>query len=122
MASILVTPATQEPVTLDMVKAQSRITHALDDALLLSYISSARDYLEIVTRRQFLACTYQWIGYQSPPRTVVLDRSPVQAVSEIATMTGSVVDGILDPTTYRLVPGMDPAVVALLTPVAPGVL
>lgn len=117
MASIIVTPPTEEPVTLDMVKAQSRVTHSLDDALLLAYISAARDYLEIVTRRQFLSTTYQWTGLQNPPGTIVLDRSPVQSVSEIAVMQGSVVESVLDPTTYMILPGTDPAAVALLTPV-----
>jgi uncharacterized phiE125 gp8 family phage protein len=118
MASILVTPPTEEPVTLEMVKAQSRITHTLDDALLLVYIASARDYLEIVTRRQFLAATYQWTGFQQPPGTLVLDRSPLQSVSEIAVMSGMSVESILDPTTYMILPGTDPAAIALLTPVA----
>jgi uncharacterized phiE125 gp8 family phage protein len=49
-----------EPVTLDQVKQHLRIApeFADDDALLIAYISAAREYVESYTRRCFL--TSQW--------------------------------------------------------------
>ena len=114
MASVIVTPPTQEPITLDMVKSQSRITHTLDDALLQGYIASARDYLQIVTRRQFLSATLQWMGLQQPQGLVTLDNPPLASVSEVATMAGSV-PTILDPTLYLPIITREPGQVALLT-------
>lgn len=114
MASVIMTPPTQEPVTLDMVKSQSRITHTLDDALLQGYIASARDYLQIVTRRQFLAATLQWMGLQSPQGLVTLDSPPLLSVSEVATMAGNIAT-VLDPSLYISITNREPGQVALFT-------
>jgi uncharacterized phiE125 gp8 family phage protein len=114
MASIVITPPTQEPVTLDMVKSQSRITHTLDDALLQGYITSARDYLQIVTRRQFVAATLQWTGFQHPLGLVTLDAPPLVSVSQVATLAGNIAT-ILDPTAYVALTHTEPGQVALLS-------
>lgn len=117
MASVIIIPPTQEPVTLDMVKSQSRITHNLDDALLQSYITAARDYLQIVTRRQFVAATLQWTGLQQPQGVVTLDCPPLQSVSEVATLSHNV-PTVIDPTLYTVLTNREPGQVLLLTPVA----
>lgn len=116
MTTVVIPPA-QEPVTLDMVKSQSRITHNLDDALLLGYIEAARDYLQIVTRRQFVAATLRWEGLQQPQGVVTLDNPPLVSVSEVATLTSNI-PTILDPTLYTPMLNREPGQVLLLTPIA----
>lgn len=54
--------ATDEPVSVADVKAQLRVTHSSDDALLSSLITSAREFIEQFTGRALAAATYRYSG------------------------------------------------------------
>ena len=57
MSDYTSTAATQQPVTVDEVKAHLNITHTADDALLAQYISAATATLEARCNRCFVAQT-----------------------------------------------------------------
>ncbi len=75
-------PPASEPIDLNEAKAHLRVEHALDDALILSMIASARDYAEKYTGRQIVAATYV-VGYRDFPRCILLPVSPGLAVQSI---------------------------------------
>jgi len=47
----IIKPAESEPVSLDKAKAHCRIDNPHEDALISGYISAAREYAELITRR-----------------------------------------------------------------------
>jgi hypothetical protein len=55
----LITPPTDEPVSLVEVKAHLRITSNLDDGYLPILITAARELVETVTRRQIMTAVWQ---------------------------------------------------------------
>jgi uncharacterized phiE125 gp8 family phage protein len=58
----LITPPTAEPVTLDDAKAQARVDTNVDDALLTSLVTAARQWCEQYTGRAFITQTWQmWL-------------------------------------------------------------
>lgn len=90
-----IVPPTEEPVSLEHVKLQCRITFDADDTLLLGYIAAAREHLETVTRKQFLTATwvlgfntfpcdslwhYSSYRHGRGPSYIELPRSPLQQV------------------------------------------
>lgn len=54
--------AEEEPVTVAAVKAHLRVTHAADDGMLASLITSAREFVEQVTGRALAAAGYRYSG------------------------------------------------------------
>jgi uncharacterized phiE125 gp8 family phage protein len=54
----LVTAPASEPVTLTQAKAQLRVDHSDDDALITQLITTARQYVEIITSRALLTQTW----------------------------------------------------------------
>lgn len=56
----LVTPAAEEPVTLEEVKAHLRVTHDHDDALISAQIASARHTVELQTGVALAEAEYLW--------------------------------------------------------------
>lgn len=57
-----ITPATEEPVTLAEAKAQLRVTHAEDDALIGRLITGAREIVEQQTGRALAVAGYRYTG------------------------------------------------------------
>lgn len=83
-ASVLLTPPSAEPVSLDEVKLLARVTHAADDALIALLMKSARQWAEAYTRRA--AMTQTWALYVSGmPRTnrIMLPKGPLLSVAQI---------------------------------------
>ena len=80
-ATQTVAPAT-EPVTLDECKSQLRLEIPDDDPLVMSYISTARSYVEAVVGQQLVTSTWEWKvdGFRS---LFLLPHPPLQSVSSI---------------------------------------
>lgn len=89
MPLIVVTPATDEPLTLAEAKAQLRITHAHEDELVSAAICAAREWVEQRTWRQLLNATLQLRMDQFPTvREIVLPRPRLVSVSSIQYRSG----------------------------------
>lgn len=99
MGISVVTPPATEPISLDEVKAQCRITTDTEDGSLAGYILAARQFAEGYTRRRFLTqtldCTFDSIDeYLSWPSVcdrrgyrryrIDLPISPIQSVVSVS--------------------------------------
>lgn len=61
VAWTLITPPTEEPITLEEAKAQARLTGDEDNALVASYIAAAREACEQYMHRALLTQTWQLV-------------------------------------------------------------
>lgn len=82
-AKMTVAP-TEEPVSVAEMKANSRIDHNEEDALLATYIAAARRTCEDISRRAFVTRTYvaklhRWPGAEY----IALPHPPLQSVTSI---------------------------------------
>lgn len=97
----LVTPPSEEPVTLAEAKLHLRVDGTSDDTLIARLITQAREWVEAYTRRGLV--TQTWLGYEAFfPTQITLGRGPVTAVTQVeyTDPAGTVV--ALDPSQYRL--------------------
>lgn len=74
---------TSEPVTLDEVKLQINVVADDEDALLDSYIQTAREMVEAYSNRALLAQTYRLKLHEWPGDRIELPRPPLQSVTSI---------------------------------------
>jgi uncharacterized phiE125 gp8 family phage protein len=114
---ILVTPPTDEPLTLEAAKAHLRVETGEDDALITTLIAAARDYVERETNRSIMPQVWRLALDRFPRGPIVLSHGPVRAVSAVTyrdtsdvaqTMTTD--DYLVDelPNDYpRMVPSVD---------------
>jgi uncharacterized phiE125 gp8 family phage protein len=83
MGLSLATPATSEPLGLAEAKAHLRVDINDDDTEINSYIAAARQYAESVTRRAFVAQTWDFTLDRFPLGAIKLPIQPVASVSYI---------------------------------------
>lgn len=80
----LITPPSQEPVSLAEVKAQLRLETDADDALLAALIVTARSVAESLTGRALLAQTWRLYLDQPPTqRYLLLPKAPLLSVAQV---------------------------------------
>lgn len=111
MASIvLITAPSTEPVTLAEAKAQMRLESDFtqDDALITSYLLTARQWCEGYCKRQFITATYEWIEDYFPIR-IDLPYPPVQSVTSITYTDDSGVNQTLSSSLYQVDIKSEPA-------------
>ncbi len=60
MPPVVVTPPTEEPVSLAELKLSAHIEHSSEDTFLTDTIAAARFRYELDTRRQLMEATYDW--------------------------------------------------------------
>lgn len=98
----LITPPSEEPLTLDEAKAQIRFESADSDTEITAFIVAAREQAEARTRRAL--CTQTWeLVLDAFPEACVLRHSPVQSVTSVdyldtdgASQSLNLLDTILD--------------------------
>lgn len=91
---------TVEPVSVEDLKAHSRVDHNHEDSKIQGYITAARAMLEKDTRRDF--CTKTRILYLDYlPSWIVLDVAPIQAIVSITYYDSLNVLQTLASTTYE---------------------
>lgn len=79
----LVTPATSYPVTREEVKAQLRIYHSDDDALIDGYIAAACEYVEQASGHAVVAQSWKVSVDAAPASRLCLPKYPVTAVTAL---------------------------------------
>lgn len=111
MATILVAAPTQEPVSLVEAKAHCNVDINDDDGLIAGYILTARQHLEVHTRRAFATQTWDLTIDDGWPvmrvngcwrNRIVLPRPPVQSVTSISYIDGDGATQVLASDQYKL--------------------
>lgn len=83
MIRVTIPPAT-EPVTLDDIKLHCRIDHDDEDDMLLTLITTARQFCETFTGQSFITQTLEYDLQKWPSgRAIYLPRPPVQTIAEV---------------------------------------
>ncbi|MEL6318712.1 MAG: head-tail connector protein [Pseudomonadota bacterium] len=100
----VVTPPDAEPLALADVKAHLRIEHSVEDALIQSYIASARAAAEGYLRGPLMSQTVR-LTYDAFPPWIRPPVWPVQSVESIAYDDAAGVEQIWPPGRTRVVDG-----------------
>jgi uncharacterized phiE125 gp8 family phage protein len=78
----LITPPGTEPISLAEAKAHLRVTHSLEDSLITSLITAARDMCEQKIGRSLIQTTWE-VTHDFFPDEIRLDMPPVLAVASL---------------------------------------
>jgi uncharacterized phiE125 gp8 family phage protein len=101
MTLSLVTAPAVEPVTLDEAKTHMRVEHVLEDALIGTYIVSARQHAEAETARALLEQTWELALPCFPFEPCLkLPRPPLVAVVEVRYFDAEGVDQVWPASEY----------------------
>lgn len=79
---MVITGPTEEPLTLDEVKAHCRVVNEADDLLLTALIAAARQYAENECRKALVTQTLE-ARMDAFPSVIVLDVGPVQSITSV---------------------------------------
>lgn len=88
----LITPPTQEPLTLAQVKKDLRVDHNDDDETLNRVITEAREWIERRLGQKMLTQTWDFIIDQFPANEIRLPFGPVQSILQVGYINPS--DGL----------------------------
>jgi len=93
-----------EPVTLDEVKANTRVDTADADTRLATLIEVARDNVERITERALLTQTWErrLDCFPRAPAGICLERPPLQSVTSLTYIDPDGVEQTLDPSKYTV--------------------
>ena len=107
----IVTPATQEPLTLENAKLHARIDTDDDDKLCVELIKAARRWVETQTHRALVTSTWDysvdwsWPLTQAGLQKIRLPINPVQSITSITYQDGSSPNPTLAASDYAAVLG-----------------
>lgn len=91
MSLSVVTPPSEEPITLAEAKAQLRVTHAHEDDLINGLIAAARELVEQRTWRQLITSTLMLCMDRFPSgRDIILPRPRLVSVASIRYLASGV--------------------------------
>ncbi len=101
MKSVIVTPATEEPITVPRVREHSRIDILTEDSYLATRITSARQAAEARTQSVFITQTwddsFDWFS-----DAMLLATQPVQSVTSVTYTATDGTPTVLAATVYEL--------------------
>jgi uncharacterized phiE125 gp8 family phage protein len=85
MNLVIVTPPTEEPVSLANAKLQMRVDHTADDTLIGIIIAAAREQCEEISRRAFVTQTLRLSldAWPCEENYISLPRPPLQSVTSV---------------------------------------
>lgn len=125
MALQLLTPPSEEPVSLAEAKLHLRVDFDEDDALILALISAARQAAETLTGRQFIKARWRLVldrfpvphgmacspedSFSLPDHAFLLFKCPVQAVVSIQYLDMGGLQQTLESNLYTLDAACEPA-------------
>ena len=97
----VITPPSEEPVTLDEAKLHCRVDVDVDDTLITALITAAREYSERMAWRSFLTQTIQlWLEAWPPGDAIEIPRPPLQGVNSITWFDEDDAPHVLEASTY----------------------
>ena len=101
MTLSLITPPAVEPVTLVEAKTHLRVEHALEDDLIGTYVTSARQHVEAETERALLEQTWELALWCFPFQPCIkLPRPPLLSVVEVRYLDAAGVDQVWPASEY----------------------
>lgn len=108
MSLKLITAPGREPVSLDDALSHCKIEVSDDDALVLGWITAAREQAENLTARAFITQTWE-LSLDAFPSTIYLPRPPLQAVTWIKYIDSNGAQLTLATTEYKVDSVSEPA-------------
>ncbi|MES2905719.1 MAG: head-tail connector protein [Pseudomonadota bacterium] len=123
MPATLITPPSEEPITLAELKAHLRLENDDEDDLLSRMISAARLHVESITRRVLVEQGWRaYLDRWPVKRKVALPVAPVNAITQVRVYNDAGDASIISALSYTLDPARAPAVLiirpAVLAPTA----
>lgn len=115
MGLLLITPPTEEPVSLAEAKAHLRVLSSDEDTLIESLIVAAREYAEIFTGRAFITQTWEYtvdkfcsggyeqrsyLGLNQTP--IMIPKPKLQDVVSVKYIDGNSAEQTWDSSNYRV--------------------
>lgn len=98
---VLVSPPSEEPVSLAEAKNHLRVDIADDDGLILALITAAREYCEGFQNRAYLTQTWQlWLDGWPEGSEIIIPRPPLQVVNSVKYYGADNTEYILPPAEY----------------------
>jgi len=102
----IVTPPSEEPITVQEAKDHLRVDIIDDDALIALYITAAREWCEAFLRRAMITQTFDLTLDQWPCKNQIqLPRPPLQSVTSVTYIDQDNVSYTFDSTDYYVVTG-----------------
>ncbi len=111
MSLSLVTPAGNEPVTVEQAKAHCRVDGTQEDAQFAIWIKAATRAGEKLTSRQFCTATWRYSCDTFAEWEFELRRGPVQSIASITYVDLDGITQTVDAADYALNNSADPATV-----------
>lgn len=100
-----------EPVTLDEAKQHCRVDYDDEDTLIEAYISAAREYAEVVTRRTLALATWEARLGSFPEGAIELPHPPLLEVESVRYTAPDGAEVALEPEAYRVDTAIEPGVI-----------
>ncbi len=101
----LLIPPAIEPLSIDEVKRQRRVSGSSQDAQFAGWLRAAREDFEEQTGLQLITATRQFLLDTFPVQsTITVGRAPVQAITRVTYLDTDGVEQTLDPETYAVFP------------------
>jgi uncharacterized phiE125 gp8 family phage protein len=110
-AATLKTPPTFEVVTLADAKAQVRVSHDYEDALIAGYVVAARQWVEAYTGRALCPQTWQLSMHRFPLRVWLPRAAPLASVTFVKYYDAANTLTTLSASTYTVPAFNEPAVI-----------
>lgn len=102
MSLKLITAPATEPVTLVEAKAQCKVEHSVDDALLALFIQGAREAAEHLTGRAFITQTWELVLDAFPTCEIELPKPTVQSIVSLKYLDGAGIEQTIASANYTL--------------------
>ncbi len=98
---VLVSPPTEEPVSLAEAKNHLRVDVADDDGLISALIIAAREYCEAFQNRAYITQTWQlWLDAWPESSEIRIPRPPLQVVNSVRYYGVDNAEYVLPPSEY----------------------
>ena len=101
MATILITPPSEQPVALADVKVDLRIEHAEEDGRLALLIAAARQLAEQMTGRAFAPQTWEIVA-DAFPEAFILSPAPAATIVSVKYIDTGGIEQTLNESGYQL--------------------